>query len=388
MENVIVLSLSMLINFAALFSWTYLVPVHLQNLGATPTEVGIAYTCSTLALMLFQLLGGILADRFGRKLMIVAPTFALPPLLILLFFTNSWLLAALLFILINAFGGLQYPSFNALIAESTENRNRAYIWFEAALSFGATLGPIFGAVLLWHSDMHTLFAISAGVCFLAAFIALIGLVETKHSEHTHERFNLREVLRPNLRWFFLASVFVSLTFSVTLLGPFPTMHLHEVLHQTESDINILFAAGWGIAALISLFGESLAKRVGAKGIVMWNALLHPAALVLWIYLGTSSWQVALFIASFLFAQFLLVGNHLMIANLTTQANRGRIGGLIGTFTGTIRSAGPALAMQAKLAWGDWVPFGVAALFGLFAFLALIPCKILPTESTSDSQDNQ
>ncbi len=362
------------LSLAALFSWSYLVPIHLKNLGASAENVAVAYTLIALSIALFQLLGGILADRFGRKVLVYAPTFALVPPLILLVFVTDWVQAAALVVLINMISGLQFPAFSAILAESTEERHRAFIWFEAALSFGAAVGPIIGAILLRSYDLTILFAGSAVICALAGLLALFKLKETKHAAaHAHQPLRWREVFDVNLRWYFLSGVFVALVFSISILGPFPTLHLDEALKLSESDINLLFAAGWGIAAILSVFGERLAKKFGPKNILMWSALLHPATLLLWYMAGASGVHVAVFLISLFFAQFILVGHHLMVAELTTQESRGRIAGMIGTSTGILRSIGPILAMQAKLSWGDWLPFGLAALWGILAFLALIPC---------------
>lgn len=385
MRNVIVLSIAMFFTFSALFSWSLIFPTYLKDLGATDSELGIAYTLFTLSITLFQLLGGSLADRFGRKALIVIPGLAFPPTLVLLLLTDQWMIAAALFIVTNIITALQFPAMSALLAESGANRHRAFIWFEAALSFGAAFGPVIGALLLWQwDDMRVLFGVSAAITLGAAIISWIWLQETKHRTNTsHQRLRLRDVFRPNLRWFLISGSFMALAFSISIMGPFLTLHLDEVLLQSESNINLLFAAGWGVAALLSLFGEKLVERIGPKQVLLWNVVFHPTALLVWIFLGQNPWHIAPFIISFLFAQFILVGNHMMIAELTTPENRGRIAGLFGTLTGLIRAAGPVVAMQAKLNIATWVPFGLAMIWGILSFLTLIPCKPeanQPTES--------
>jgi len=386
MRNVVILSLSMLFAFTALFSWSYLFPVHLKDLGANDTEIGIAYTLFALALTLFQFLGGILADRFGRRLMIVVPAILIAPLTALLLHAETWLVAAGVFVLLNIAGAIQFPAFNAILAESTENRKRAFIWFEAALSFGGAIGPIAGALILadpeffnifnLSSGMESLFAIAAILSMLAAIVVYIALQETKQSTgHVHERIRLSDITRPNIRWFVLSASFAALVLSISILGPFITLHLEEVMGQSNSQINIFWAIGWGMAALLSLFGERLVQRIGPKAVLMWSVLLHSVTLLIWALVGNHIGHVIPFILTFLLAQFVLVGNHMMTAELTTPSNRGRIAGLIGAFVGIIRSFGPVVAMEARIALGLWLPFGLAVLWGIAAFLSLIPCKL-------------
>jgi MFS family permease len=376
----------MFFTFAALFSWSLIFPTYLKDLGATDSEIGIIYTLFTLSLTFFQLLGGSLADRFGRKTLIVLPGFIFPPVLILLVFADNWVLATTWFIATNVIGALQFPAMSALLAESGVDRHRAFIWFEAALSFGGAMGPVIGALLLLQwDDMRILFGVSAVITLIAAMVSAIWLKETKHRKSSsHQRLKWQDITRPNLRWFLISGSFMALAFSISIMGPFLTLHLDEVLQQSDSDINLLFAAGWGVAAILSLFGEKLVARVGPKQILLWNALFHPLALLIWVSLGQSPWHIVPFILSFLFAQFILVGNHMMIAELTTPENRARIAGLFGTLTGVVRAAGPILAMQAKLNIAFWLPFGLAMVWGVLAFIALIRCNPRPPQEIKES----
>jgi len=82
-RNVAVLSGTVFLFAAAWFSWYPILPLHLRHLGATDAQVGLAYTLMQLGYHGMQLLGGLLADRFGRKRVIVWPTFAYLPLYLL-----------------------------------------------------------------------------------------------------------------------------------------------------------------------------------------------------------------------------------------------------------------------------------------------------------------
>jgi MFS family permease len=385
MRNIAVLSLTVFAHLVALFSWFYLFPLHLKDLGASDTEIGLAYTFFTLGLTIFMALGGHLADRFGRKGIIVVPTFALPIVYGIMALSDHWMLAAAMYLLANVASALQTPAFAALLAESSPRRERTFIWYEAAASFGAACGPFLGAALAHVWSLQTLMGLTAGVMLLGAVVRLVWLEETKAASAASakvQRWSM--MLTRDLRWFFVGGSLLFLATSITL-GPFPTLHFQETLLKPGSEINLLFGLGWGIAALVSLLGETIAARLRAKRILAVSSLLHPLSLLVWVVAGQAYWQVGPFLASFLFIQFIFVGWQLLLAQLTTLENRGRIAGWFGMVTGWISSLGPTLAMQAKLAWGGWLPFGLATVFGMLAFGALLRCQ--PKEPAGDSVIN-
>ncbi len=373
-RNVLVLSLTIFFTLVALVSWYYLLPLHLKDLGASDEDIGLTYTIFALGYTIFQGLGGYLADRFGRKNLIALPTFVFPVSYGVMALSHNWMLTAGMYLVGSVASAIQTPAFPALLAESGSQRERAFIWYEAAASFGAAIGPFLGAVLLGRLDLHALMGLTAVMTLLSAITRTVFLKETREpAQVPQDSPKISQMLGRDLRWFFVAGSFFFLATSITM-GPFPTLHFKEGLLMPESQINLFFGLAWGIAAFLSLFGERLAARLRAKRILAASVLLNPLMLLFWVFVGRSGWQVGPFLASFFFAQFIIVAYQLLLAELTTPQNRGRVAGLFGVVTGLVSSVGPAVAMQAKLAWGDWLPFGLATLFGALALLALLPCR--------------
>jgi len=376
-RNVLVLSLTIFFTLITICSWYYLLPLHLKSLGASDEDIGLTYTIFSLGYTIFQGLGGYLADRFGRKQLIALPTFVFPLTYGAMALSNHWMLTAGAYLVGSIASAIQAPAFSALLAESGSQRERAFIWYEAAASFGAAVGPFFGAILLGRLDLHALMGVTAAMTLLSAITRTILLKETKESNRIPgERPQISQMVNRDLRWFFVAGSFFFLATSITM-GPFPTLHFKEGLLMPESKINLLFGLAWGIAALLSLFGERITARLRAKRILAASSLLNPLSLLAWVFVGQAGWQIGPFLASFFFAQFIIISYQLLLAELTTPENRGRVAGLFGVVTGLISAAGPMIAMQAKLAWGDWLPFGLATLFGALALAALLPCRPKP-----------
>jgi MFS family permease len=112
-RNVAVLSGTVFLFAGAWFSWYPILPLHLRDLGATDAQVGLTYTLMQLGYQGMQLLGGLLADRFGRKRVIVWPTFAYLPLYLLAAAMDHWGLLVALLVIADGLGAVQWPAFVA-----------------------------------------------------------------------------------------------------------------------------------------------------------------------------------------------------------------------------------------------------------------------------------
>ncbi|GAH99159.1 unnamed protein product, partial [marine sediment metagenome] len=129
-----------------------------------------------------QFLGGILSDRFGRKLLIVIPSFLFPLIYILAGNSSRWTTLILFLIIANSLSALQLPSFYSMIAESVPKNKRgiAYSGFELFVILGITIGPAIGMMLIPRVEIRYLFYFTSFVTFLCAIARILWLKETHH----------------------------------------------------------------------------------------------------------------------------------------------------------------------------------------------------------------
>ena len=92
-------------------------------LNVSPIIIGFLATIQNTSRILFQLPGGMLADRIGRKKVIVYGTALRVVAPIFLYFADSWYWVAP-GIILNAVASIYMPAFNALIAESLPRDKR------------------------------------------------------------------------------------------------------------------------------------------------------------------------------------------------------------------------------------------------------------------------
>ncbi|MCW3979327.1 MAG: MFS transporter, partial [Candidatus Bathyarchaeota archaeon] len=122
-RNVTVLTITQtLFMFTAFLWWPYR-SLFILELGATKELLGMLLMLETVSRLMFQLPGGVMADRLGRrKLIVLSSVIRLGSPLVLLFATHWTHVAP--GIVLNAASSLGMPAVNALIAESLPEGRR------------------------------------------------------------------------------------------------------------------------------------------------------------------------------------------------------------------------------------------------------------------------
>jgi len=162
---------------------TPLLPIFAATLGATGAFLGFIVSVSTMTGLFLKPLFGLLSDRWGRRIWLIAGTcfFAFMPFLYNFIETPEHLLVIrLVHGLATAIYG---PVTLAYIAELSKGRQVAEDigWFEMARSGGYIVGPALAGWLLLSLDPVTVFTI-IGLISCIVFIPVLQLPETRAKE--------------------------------------------------------------------------------------------------------------------------------------------------------------------------------------------------------------
>ena len=365
-RNVVVLSGTVFLILTSLFTWYLLLPLYFRELGATDAEVGLAYSLLAMGFSVMQFAGGLLADRYGRKLPIVLPTFIFAPLYALAGFAQNWVTLLVVLLTINSLSAIQSPAFISIMAESVPERQRgmAFGIFEFAISIGITLGPALGAALVSRLGMRSLIYSTAVMSLLCAVLRAVGLHETSHRPSPIELASLKQLRLPRLRWFLLAAILLVCIYNWTLWGPFVSLHAEDTLGLSKPQINNLFAVGGFACMVASLLGGHSASRFGGRNLLITAGLGHVITMVCWALVGTSPLGLALFVITNMGLQMSIIAYQTLLTQVTPRVSRGAIVGLVGTVTGVVGGIAPTVGAYLRDGFGSTAPFWIALIAGL------------------------
>jgi len=371
-RNLVVLSGTVLLVLTGMMAWYYLLPLHLRDLGAGDAQVGLAFTLITASYSVMQFVGGLLADRFGRKAVIVVPTFLVVPLYLGAAFSSRWYEVTAFLVVIETLGAIQWPAFVALIAESVpeEKTGSAFGLFEFAAGLGFVAGPALGSWLVRYVSPGRLIAISAAVALLCAPVRALLLQEPKPVRERRFTSSWKGLITPALLPVLLGAVFLVCMNNLTLWGPFLTLHAEDIWHWSRAYINRVMAIGSVASTLASLTAGRIADRYGASNMMILGAVVHTSSLLLLTYLGPSRGFWGLLFLSFIAAQLCWISYNAFVSRLAPTAYRGGMVGLLGSISGVVGAVAPGMGGLARMRYGSQAPFWLALAFALGAGLAI------------------
>jgi len=354
------------------YTWFFLFPIFLKNLGAQEKDIALSYTLLTILITSGQYIGGVLSDRWGRKPTITYPTFANAILLFILSLSRSWVFAVTTMCITYFFTSFQIPAYTALVGESLHReQGKAFGLTELSYVLGSAIGPLAGALILKWIDLRLLMKISAFILLFTAVLRLFYLEET--SSPLKVKTSIKKLLSSVFILYLLAGIFFYLMDSVTIWGPFLALHMREFLRMDKRNINFLFSAGAFLQAAVSVLAGKLGDRIGHVKSMILGMLAHSVLILLWSFISRGPLSYLLFPISIMFIQFSYISYQVIINLITTRETRGRAIGLFGTLAGLVAAAGPMIGYVLKR---NFIPQGAFVGAVLFAVISSIFLVIL------------
>lgn len=245
-----------------------------QDLLLEPWAAGVVLAGYTIAGVPSMIFGGMLADKIGRRPVLLASLGLMSITLLMYFFAYDFV-TLLILVLADSFVGSMYmPAANAMIADVIKpaDRPRAYSALRVAWNVGIVFGPVMGAVILAIYPIKVLFVFGALILAVAFFLNLVYIRETRPEKLKSVRITFRSVAsvardRPFLLlcslsamfWFFFAQ-----WISVLPVYAFESLGLNEVewaISFTLSAVMIVFLQLW-VTSQVVRFRRSLVLAVG------------------------------------------------------------------------------------------------------------------------------
>lgn len=357
--------LSMLFWGAGEGLWFYIQPLYVKSLGASSLEIGFVLSLAPVLMIVVLIPSGILADRYGRKRMMVGGSLMGTAAALALALARDWPQSIVGFSLYWASTGC-LPAFHAYVAQASEVKdlNRNFSLMYAAFSVGLVVFPTVGGLMAERVGFPLAFLTAAG--FFAVSTVLVLGVRGQPVSPARTGFGFQEVLA-NSRLVILCILAVFIFLALFLGQPFAPNYLEEVVGLDLAWIGFLGSAHALGATVLGVTLGRMSEGIG--GLVAGQALVLASLVIL---LGSQAMPL-LALSFFLRGAFsasraLALGQMGKVAGETAS---GLAYGLLDTAMGLPWVLGPYLAARLYTMRPD-LPFLVSALMiGLMMIVTVV-----------------
>ena len=362
-----------------------LLPLYLkERLGASAALVGAVVATFAAVETIFKTTWGSLADRVGRRPVIVSGLLlsSTAPI-IMTILRSAWLFIPLR--LVDGMGSAAlWPVAAASIADRAAGAQRATAMGALNMFFlsGLALGPALGLYVSAFLGGYTFgFYLASALLLTAAALAVLTFGDedghrsepAAHPDRSPARTGgFLRVARRSPRLFSMLLVAFVQMFGVGLLAPILAIYAHEVVRLSDQMIGTLFLVIVLAVALASVPGGRLADRVGRPRAVIWGMVLASAGMWL-LPLASRDRLPILGLAALLLGASYAVSSPAWLALMSEAAPRGATGMTMGaseTAQGAGLIIGPLIGGVLYDTLGPQTPFlASAALLTAGAVLA-------------------
>jgi MFS family permease len=352
-------------GFAVPFLMLYLT----IRLGMTPQTAALLVAVLGAGSFIAQLTGGELADRFGRRPVMMLSFFVTPVAMLALGLTHDPALLLVAMFAMGLFTDLCRPAINAAIVDlvPADSRSRAFGYIYWAINLGAALAPVI-AGLLANFDYFLLFVGDAATTAVFGIIVLARVPETQAVDvaaaaRLPTRSRVGQALADPM---LLAFVFLSLLVGVMYSQSNVTLPIDMAAKGLPpSDYGLAVAVNGALIVLVTL---QVSRRVEQ---LPRFAVMASAALLLGIGFGltalaTSLPFYALTVAIWTFGELISASiAPTIVSEISPPPLRGLYQGIWGSSWGLAFFVGPALGGFVFGQFGSGVLWASMLLIGVF-----------------------
>jgi len=180
-REIYIIFISRMVNAMGAFVWPLMTLLLTKKIGLSEAETGFYIMLPGLFYGIASLIGGKLADAFGRKIVIVVLNLMAVLLYVICGFIEPSMTTYYLILGAGFCYGMADPAHGALIADLTtpENRDAAYALSYMGFNLGFAIGPAIGG-WLFERYLNWFFWGDAATAFVAILLLMIFVKETIH----------------------------------------------------------------------------------------------------------------------------------------------------------------------------------------------------------------
>lgn len=350
----------------------------IQELGAAPVVIGLMGSIGAAMLSLVRIPGAYIADRYGRKQIIVTMTFSISLSYLLYIFAPDWrfVLAGMI---ISNLSLVYQPALQAIHADSIppERRGMGFAASNVLPNIPTIFAPMVAGLLVESQGlvpgMRIVYTIVL-FCFMAA--ALVRLFFLKETIHEPKKIRLGEMkgafreslgaileawrsMSTSLR--FLTVGFLVSAFEEPMFRWFAALYVQNVIRISNFDWGLVNTVSIAVTIILGFPLGKLVDKIPRKKAVILSYFIFTPPTVLFIYSNSFVQLLFVFIMFAVGSCLIMPAYSALQADMIPREKRGRIMGTIGTLNviGTI----PASALAGLL-------YGLDPAYPFFFTIAL------------------
>jgi DHA1 family multidrug resistance protein-like MFS transporter len=361
-----------------------LLPLYIQQVGKLSSKEaafwsGTAAAGLGIAMFFISPIWGLLADRFGRKAMVLRAMFGGSVILALMSFAPNIHVIVVLRWMQGLFTG-SVAAMTALASSIVPRHRMSFalgIIMLAAFS-GQSLGPLCGGFIADRLGYQVTFYASGGFLLLAGLVVLLLVKEQFQQPPEDQSTSLRKMYRLAMSRQMLPLLAVMCLISIgnSVVSPIISLLVKELQPQGDAATaaGLTFSLIGLAAAISSVVSGRLGERVSLKKILVFSCIIIGFFYLPPIWVGSVGWLAVFLALTGLLQGGISTSSNTMVGLAATYGQQGVAYGLSQSANSLGFGIGPLIGGSLAAALGLRSAFAVSA--GLFVLVGLFAARWL------------
>jgi len=351
-RNVLTLAVTALLLNVAMNMYDPFLSLFFIQLGISTVLLGLVFSIYRIGFSILMLPGGYLADKFGRKRLIVLGCLVYATFLLPIYWSNSWILALAFLVCAQLGISIYQPGTQAMLTESLTDETRAagFGAFWSITMIGGLIGPVIAGYMSADGNYKPLFLAASAIMFGVTLLRYRFLQETKKErrlgyvsreagfiEKLNDTWNTSSSVKSYIIWSSLYE------FGFQLMLPYTAVLWSLMIHMDAFLIGIASSVFMLLMIVAEIPGGRLSDRIGRKPCIILSILGLMASTLIMIF-STFSLEVILSQAvGGVFAGLGHGASEALPGELVNEEIRGTAIGVFRTTSGLVGGFGPLTA---------------------------------------------